>query len=95
MEKLEGIGDFVLKEKLRLLKDKLRRWNKEVFGKIDLETEEGVRDMNIAYERLVSDSNSSFTNNLVLRKEATSKFWRNLRIKENMLLQKSRLRWLK
>lgn len=28
------------------------------------------------------------------RKEATNRFWTNLRIKENMLVQKSRLKWL-
>ncbi|XP_058776291.1 uncharacterized protein LOC131650607 [Vicia villosa] len=92
--KVEGRGDFVIKEKLRLLKDKLRSWNKEVFGKIDLEMEEGVRDMKKADERLVSGFNS-FDENLFLRKEACSKFWRNLRIKENMILQKSRCSWLK
>ncbi|XP_058741918.1 uncharacterized protein LOC131614336 [Vicia villosa] len=32
--KIEGRGDFVLKEKFRLLKDKLKWWNKEVFGRI-------------------------------------------------------------
>ncbi|XP_058726407.1 uncharacterized protein LOC131597748 [Vicia villosa] len=59
--KVYGRGEFVLKEKLRLLKEKLKVWNKEVFG----------------------------------RKEATTRIWRNLRIKENMLLQKARLRWVK
>ncbi|XP_058759359.1 uncharacterized protein LOC131632631 [Vicia villosa] len=94
--KVEGRGDFVLKEKLRLFKDKLRSWNKEVFGKIDLEMEEGVRDMNNADERLVSRFHSScFDDNLILRNEACSKFWRNLRIKENMILQKSRCSWIK
>lgn len=39
--KVEGRGDFILKEKLKFLKEKLRRWNKEVFDKIDLEVEEG------------------------------------------------------
>ncbi|XP_058783145.1 uncharacterized protein LOC131657804 [Vicia villosa] len=93
--KVEGRGDFILKEKLRLLKDKLRRWNKEVFGKIELEMEDGIRDLNIADERLVSDNDASFDVNFALRKEACAKFWRNLKIKENMLLQKSRVKWIK
>lgn len=29
-----------------------------------------------------------------LRKEASNHFWMNLRIKENMLIQKARLKWL-
>ncbi|XP_058775462.1 uncharacterized protein LOC131649721 [Vicia villosa] len=36
---VSGRGDFVLKEKLRLLKATLRRWNLNVFGKHDLEIE--------------------------------------------------------
>ncbi|XP_058784148.1 uncharacterized protein LOC131658917 [Vicia villosa] len=92
--KVEGRGDYLLKEKFRHLKDKLRRWNKEVFGKYDLEMEEGVRDINVADERLESDSNFSLSENLEFRKETCRKFWRNLRIKENMILQKSRVRWI-
>ncbi|XP_058763563.1 uncharacterized protein LOC131637014 [Vicia villosa] len=88
--KVEGRADFILKEKLRLLKDKLKKWNKEVFGKIDLEIDKGVSDINKGDERLVSLPyvSSSFTleENVEARKEASSCFWRNLRIKENMLL---------
>ncbi|XP_058784290.1 uncharacterized protein LOC131659066 [Vicia villosa] len=93
--KVEERGDFILKEKLRLLKDKLKMWNREVFGEIDLEIEEGVRDINIADERLDPNSFDSFDGDLMFRKEASSRLWRNLRIKENMLLQRSKLSWLK
>ncbi|XP_058783451.1 uncharacterized protein LOC131658138 [Vicia villosa] len=93
--KVGGRGDFILKEKLRLLKDKLRRWNKEVFGKIELDMEDGVRDLNIADERLASFNDAFFDDNLALRKESSATFWRNLRLKENMLLQKSRVKWIK
>ncbi|XP_058775987.1 uncharacterized protein LOC131650289 [Vicia villosa] len=89
-----GRGDFVLKEKLGLLKEKLRVWNKEVFGRYDLEVEEGVRELNIVDGRLKVDSKDLHVDNLEKRKEVTSRIWRNLRIKENMLLQKSRLRWM-
>ncbi|XP_058752758.1 uncharacterized protein LOC131625938 [Vicia villosa] len=90
-----GRGDFILKEKLRLLKDKLRRWNKEVFGKIELDMEDGVRDLNIADERLASFNDAYFDANLAFRKESSANFWRNLRLKENMLLQKSRVKWIR
>ncbi|XP_058774930.1 uncharacterized protein LOC131649190 [Vicia villosa] len=93
---VQGRGDFILKEKHRLLKDKLKRWNKEVFGNIDLEVEEGVLDINIIDGRLDFTSSSSyFDDDLVFRKEASCRFWRNLRIKENMLLQRYRLCWFK
>ncbi|XP_058725904.1 uncharacterized protein LOC131597211 [Vicia villosa] len=45
---VSGRGDYVLKEKFRLIKDKMKWWNREVFDKIDLEVEEGVRDLNIS-----------------------------------------------
>lgn len=93
--KVEGRGDFILKEKLRLLKEKLRWWNKEVFGKVDLEVEEGVRDLNAADYSLERDRDISCDAIVAKRKEASNRFWRNLRIKENMLVQKSRVRWMK
>ncbi|XP_058726606.1 uncharacterized protein LOC131597964 [Vicia villosa] len=92
---VEGRGDFVLKEKLRLLKDKLKVWNKEVFGRIELELEECVHDINLADDRLDTNSSSSFLANFEMRKEANGNFWKNLRIKENMFIQKSRIKWLK
>lgn len=94
---VRGRGDYVLKEKLRLLKDKIKVWNKEVFGKFDLEVEEGVRDINRLDDLLdpSSSSPSSFEDDMVLRKHASCKFWRNLRIKENMLVQRAKLTWIK
>ncbi|XP_058746783.1 uncharacterized protein LOC131619733 [Vicia villosa] len=87
--KVRGRGDFVLKEKIRLLKERLRWWNKSVFGKYDLEVEEGVREMNELGEIDVADAESLANN-----RKASKRIWLNLKIKENMLIQKSRLRWL-
>lgn len=39
---VKGRSNFVIKEKLSQLKEILRRWNKDVFGKIDLEIEDGI-----------------------------------------------------
>lgn len=82
-------GDFVLKEKLRLLKDRLKWWNINVFGKIYLELEEWVREMNVL-DDLGSDEE-------VLKEEknkASKKFWLNLKIKENMIIQRARMKCL-
>ncbi|XP_058742173.1 uncharacterized protein LOC131614628 [Vicia villosa] len=43
---VEGRGDYILKEKLKRLKERLRWWNTLVFGKINLEVEECVRVIN-------------------------------------------------
>ncbi|XP_058783264.1 uncharacterized protein LOC131657935 [Vicia villosa] len=72
--KIEGRGDFVLKEKLRLLKDKLKWWNKEVFGRIELEMEDGVQEMNLADEMLMEDDIDKFEENMCLRREACGRF---------------------
>ncbi|XP_058746296.1 uncharacterized protein LOC131619189 [Vicia villosa] len=80
---------FSLKEKFRLIKDSLRWWNKTVFGKYDLEMEEGVRELNEADESDVMGDEIQ-----LVKTKASGRFWLNLKIKENMLIQKSRLKWL-
>lgn len=43
---VSGRVDFVLKEKLRLLKNRLRWWNSNIFGTVDMDLEEGVKEIN-------------------------------------------------
>ncbi|XP_058779060.1 uncharacterized protein LOC131653017 [Vicia villosa] len=93
--KVEGRGDYVLKEKLFRLKNRIKWWNKEVFGKIELEIEEGARDINFGDDRLEVEAEDLHPEIIKGRKEATSRFWTRLRLRENMIVQKSRLRWLK
>ncbi|XP_058752710.1 uncharacterized protein LOC131625893 [Vicia villosa] len=91
---VEGRGDFVLKEKLRLIKERLRWWNLNVFGKIDLAVEEGVRNLNEGDEMVDEEDVVESTVDVDRRRRASKDFWMNLKIKENMLIQKSRLKWL-
>ncbi|XP_058775615.1 uncharacterized protein LOC131649887 [Vicia villosa] len=94
---VEGRGDSVLKEKLKILKESLKWWNLNVFGKYDLAVEEGVRVMNEGDEMVddVDRGEDSLGEDEVRRKRrACSDFWFHLKIKENMLIQKSRLKWL-
>ncbi|XP_058751701.1 uncharacterized protein LOC131624805 [Vicia villosa] len=87
---VRGRGDFVLKENFfKLIKERLRWWDKTVFGKFDLEVEEGVRDLNDSDDIEVLDAEK-----LSLKRDASNRIWLNLKIKENMLIQKSRLNWL-
>ncbi|XP_058758566.1 uncharacterized protein LOC131631812 [Vicia villosa] len=72
--KVEGRGDFVLKEKLRLLKDKLRIWNKDVFGRINLEMEDGVSSMNLADDKLASDDFINFESIMDLERKLVVSF---------------------
>ncbi|XP_058782868.1 uncharacterized protein LOC131657494 [Vicia villosa] len=84
-----GRGDYVLKEKLRLLKGGIKWWNINVFGKIDLEMEDGVREMN-AYDDMGSDVEDMEED----KRKANKKFWLNLKIKENMFIQRVRIKWI-
>ncbi|XP_058783306.1 uncharacterized protein LOC131657982 [Vicia villosa] len=92
---VEGRGDYILKQKLLLLKGRIKWWNKEVFGRIDLEIQEEVREINCRDDLLELDGEDFNPDTLIRRKEATSRFWMKLRIKENMLVQKANLKWLR
>ncbi|XP_058754420.1 uncharacterized protein LOC131627572 [Vicia villosa] len=86
---VHGRGDYVLKEKFRFLKERLKWWEKNVFGRIDLEIEENVKVLNDW------DDRDMWEEELHLNKVKASKnIWFNLKLKENMLIQKSRLKWL-
>lgn len=43
----KGKTTFVFKEKLAFLSEKLRTWNMEILGHLNLEVEEAVKDLNI------------------------------------------------
>ncbi|KAK7251879.1 hypothetical protein RIF29_35466 [Crotalaria pallida] len=90
---VQGWSAFVLKEKLRLLKGKIKGWNKEVFGCLDHqlgELNKKVLELDLASENLsLSDAQ------LLERRSALAELWRIACLKENLLIQKSRSRWLK
>ncbi|XP_058763936.1 uncharacterized protein LOC131637356 [Vicia villosa] len=91
--KVEGMSDFILKEKLRILKSSLRTWNVDHFAKIDLDIKEGIQKINNA-DALLEACREDFVKEVVVeRSEATSDLWKKLYLKENFLRQKSRLKW--
>lgn len=70
---VKGRRDFIFKEKLRILKERLKWWNKVVFGKIDLDMEDNERAIKFGDERLEDDIVGNHTDILLNRKEVTSK----------------------
>lgn len=52
---IEGRGDFILFEKLKCLKERLRTWNQEVFGWIDLKVSEEAKKINILDKMLMDN----------------------------------------
>lgn len=59
-----------------------------MFGKIDLEVEDNVRDINDGDDRLKGEVVDNLVDIVSNRKEATGKFWLKFRINEKMLAQK-------
>ncbi|CAJ2637088.1 unnamed protein product [Trifolium pratense] len=89
---VQGSKAFVLKEKFRLLKDCLRKWNIEVFGLLDLNIDKTVKDLNDIEDLLGGEGVDV---ELTRREGLNKEFWRQLHFKESLLKQKSRMRWVK
>lgn len=55
MEQMEVSGSwaFVIKEKFKTLKKRLRRWNKNVFGWVDISIDKVVKDMNYCDDLMI------------------------------------------
>ncbi|XP_058760611.1 uncharacterized protein LOC131633951 [Vicia villosa] len=90
-----GRQDFVMKEKLKLLKSKLRVWNKEKFGWIDLKIEEATTKIN-RRDQLQDGIGQRVGGGMEDEiKKAKDDLWKHLSLKENLLRQKSRQKWIK
>lgn len=89
---ITGRKAYVIKEKLKIIRESLKKWNKEVFGWLDLNIENIVADMNELDRGIEEGCN---LNVVVKKKEANALFWQQLMMKESLLKQKSRLRWIK
>lgn len=84
---------FGLKEKLKNLKNDIRRWNIEVFGNIDhnikiMEGEINSPDAKAELDGLNDEE-------LELRRVKFGDLWQKMRDKESLLWQKSKLKWLR
>ncbi|GAU47952.1 hypothetical protein TSUD_06860 [Trifolium subterraneum] len=89
---VHGKKAYVLKEKFRLLKERLRKWNKEVYGYLDLNIEKTVNEIN-DIENMLGDDDMEVE--LTRRQGLNKEFWSQLYHKESLLKQKSRTRWVK
>ncbi|XP_020223262.1 uncharacterized protein LOC109805546 [Cajanus cajan] len=89
---VEGRAAFVLKEKLKLLKCRLRWWNQETFGCLDRKINEARNIVNML--DLKSEDSNLQEVEVVQRKEWRAQLCASLTLKDNLLFQKSRLNWL-
>jgi exonuclease III len=89
----EGWMGFILKEKLKGLKETLKVWNKEVYGEIDTKISFLVEE--IKEKDLRGEVGSLSAEEVVLRRKHFFDLWHLLKSKELSAVQRSRSRWLK
>lgn len=92
---VKGRGDFVMIEKLKLLKEKLRGWNRDAFGWVDTSIEDIVTDLN-NFDKIMADNLGGNDHHLAENKRRVeNELWQKLETKERFLRLKSRQLWLK
>lgn len=91
---IEGNASYVVKEKFKLLRDRLCWWDKMVFGWVDLKIKEGVETLNEVEVDLLCISSQISGEDQVKRIATQKAIWKNLHLKESILKQKSRLKWV-
>lgn len=87
---VEGKHYYVIKEKFKMLKEGLRRWNREVFGIKDLHIDNIVKELN-EVERIAVEGGSPKVEH---KKALSAEFWQELHMKESILAQKARAKWI-
>lgn len=80
----------LIKEKLKYVKEQLKKWNKEAYGMEDLKIENSVKEINAIEEEGKSESKWDAEKWCGLNKE----FWSELHRKESLLAQKAKERWI-
>ncbi|XP_058775012.1 uncharacterized protein LOC131649262 [Vicia villosa] len=92
---LNGRGrvTYVLKEKLRGMRGKLRLWNMEIYGYLNLEDGEAVKDLNVLDYTKVSNDTMDVDSLVSRRTLASSRVWNVVKAKEGFLPQKERSTW--
>lgn len=82
-----------LRKKLKLLKENLKKWNRDIFGFIDKkigELKNEIRELDIEDE-----SQGLAEGDVIRREEVTAKLFRNLHQKNSLAAQKAKIKWLK
>ncbi|XP_058772452.1 uncharacterized protein LOC131646435 [Vicia villosa] len=90
-----GRGDFILYEKLKKLKQALKKWNNETFGWIDLSIEEKINEQHDLDNFLLNNIGIDAADSVECRRKVAEDLWKNMELKECMLRVKSGQKWLK
>ncbi|GKV25423.1 hypothetical protein SLEP1_g34865 [Rubroshorea leprosula] len=90
---VEGYWGFKCKEKLKALRMHLKQWNKDVFGNIDSQLDEALK--NIEAIDIKCEGEDITKDDMLKRKEGIENLWQCLKKKESLWRQKSRASWIK
>ncbi|CAJ2635642.1 unnamed protein product [Trifolium pratense] len=88
---VRGTKTFVISEKMKRLKEALKKWNRDVFGFKDLCIDKTVRELN-EVEDLIANGGVDPTD--LNSKELVRNFWEQIHSAESLLRQKSRTKWI-
>nr|KYP35452.1 Transposon TX1 uncharacterized [Cajanus cajan] len=90
---IQGWGAYVLKEKLRVLKSKLKHWNLESFENPQALQQRIVKDLNYLDKK---EENLGLSEEEIHKRvELQNEFWKVAIRNEAVLSQQSRVKWLK
>ncbi|XP_058751345.1 uncharacterized protein LOC131624421 [Vicia villosa] len=91
---VRGKAAFVLKEKLKGVREKLRLWNAATYGFLNLEVDEAIKDLN-ALDFMAANNGGVDVDSLAMKRGiASSRVWDSVKAKEVFLRQKARSTWL-
>lgn len=82
--------NIVIKKKFRLLIEKLKWSNENVYCWVDLKIEEGMYALNDLESALTAAGGLISDTNMEKRRATTESIWYNLHLKESMIKQKAR-----
>lgn len=84
---IKGRANFIIKEKLKVLKEALRKWNNEVFGYLDLDVDKAVLSINELETLESEDQVSDVELHSKMHSEVDSKMWQPMVYRESILRQ--------
>lgn len=90
---LEGWGSYIFKDKLRRLKEVLKKWNKEVFRDL----EQKVSKLREEFDMLDIQDDAEGLSEVekIIRSEVSAQLLLALENRRSLLAQKAKMRWLK
>lgn len=91
----EGKRAFVIKDKLKMMKVKLRWWNTEVFGWVDLHLEKAVSDLNLIEVNWSKGEGFNYMEELEKSNSLSNYFLSLILSRESLLSQKVRVKLLR